>query len=109
MFFDFLCFGGSYVQVCLIPCTLGAAPTNEFKQRRKHGRSPDQSLLATCTKWSQYEYGTLVTGWTDGRVSFSEASASGGNGSGKGGKTKLVFPSEEGGSVIDLRYGKPSR
>eukprot|EP00903_Cladosiphon_okamuranus_P008010 g7728.t1 len=66
--------------------------------------SSDQSLRATCTKWSQYDYGTLVTGWTDGRVSFSEASASGGNGGGKGGKTKLLFPAEDCGSVVDLRH-----
>lgn len=76
---------------------------------RNVGRSSDASLRATCTKWSQYEHGVLVTGWADGRVSFSEASASSvfaGNGSGKEGKTRLVFPCEDGGSVVDLRYDR---
>lgn len=61
-------------------------------------RTADESVSSTCTQWSQYKPGVLVTGWTDGRVSFSEAPA----GDGKG-KTKLFFPSSEGGSVVDVR------
>ncbi len=73
---------------------------------RNVGRSSDPSLRATCTKWSRYEHGVLVTGWADGRVSFSEASVFTVNGSGKTAKTKLVFPCEDGGSVVDLRYNR---
>lgn len=82
-------------------------------------RSSDQSLAATCAKWSRYERGVLVTGWTDGRVSFSEvascgsssSAAGGGSGAGfgwgKGENTKLVLPNgDNGGSVVDLRQGK---
>ncbi|CAM9815043.1 unnamed protein product, partial [Ectocarpus fasciculatus] len=70
--------------------------------RKGYTRSPDKSLTATCAEWSRSEHGVLVAGWTDGRVSFS-SSPSVGKGGGKGGKTKLVFPSEDGGSVVDLR------